>query len=324
MFASTLFLSLVAAALAACDNADKNHAGAVSPHAKAQCPLQFDGRIPKTFKVADFDTSASPFSSSNVLGKGLKFSEIIQLPGGTSLFDVNSTQPFEVTISDKSIFAPSATNVQTGFRRAEMLPASNDGKDASTDGIKTLHFSLQKDTKRLLNQSHEYQLVFLESADFSTNQLVLKTGTILGQNTADPDTLQLFGNLGSNPVPELFKTKFTSDVHNFAVRFDFTKKYYPPIPHFGTQSLVRTTNPDSSTTEVFYSKGNSPLKSTGGAVANNISGKGQFHFGLLKKPVNGGSDITKSGDQPSGINEGIIYSGIFEEDSSKGCISLSP
>lgn len=45
---------------------------------------------------------------------------------------------------------------------------------------------------------------------------------------------------------------------------------------------------------------------------------------MLKKPVNGGADITKSGEQPSGINEGIIYGGIFEEDSTGGVVTLSP
>lgn len=39
--------------------------------------------------------------------------------------------------------------------------------------------------------------------------------------------------------------------------------------------------------------------------------------------MNGGSDITKSGEQPSGINEGIIYAGIFEEDSAGGVVSKS-
>ncbi|GKT93905.1 hypothetical protein Ct61P_11755 [Colletotrichum tofieldiae] len=287
MFTSTLFLSLVAAAAAACDGSTKNNTAGATPGAKAQCSLQFDGRIPKAFTAADFDGTSSPFNTANVFGKGLKFSDLVQLPGGQSLFDVNSTQPFEVTINDKSIFAP---------RRPT---SSNDGKDASTQGIKTLHFSLQKDAQRPLNLSHEYQLVFLESADFSTNQVVLKTGTILGQNTADPDTLQLFGN----PHPELFKTKFTPGVfHNFAIKLDFT----------------------ANTTEVFYSQGNSALKSQGAPVANNIAGQGQYHFGILKKPVNGGDDITKSGDQPSGINEGIVYAGIFQEDSSTGCISLSP
>lgn len=127
--------------------------------------------------------------------------------------------------SDQSIFAPSATNIQTGFRRAELLISSNDGTDASTTGVKTLHFSVMKDTTRPLNLTHEYQLVFLESADFSTNQFVLKTGTILGGNTTDPDTLQLFGNVNANPVQTLFKTSFTAGVfHNFAVALNFNAK----------------------------------------------------------------------------------------------------
>lgn len=80
----------------------------------------------------------------------------------------------------------------------------------------------------------------------------------------------------------------------------------------------------SSTTQVFYSQGNEALVAQTQATTNDISGQGQFHFGVLKKPVNGGSDITKSGDQESGINEGIIFGGIFEENSANNCISLSP
>jgi hypothetical protein len=132
------------------------------------------------------------------------------------------TVPVEVTINDKSIFAPSANNVQTGFRRAELLIASNSGTDASTTGVKTLHFSVMKDLQRPLNLTHEYQLAFLESNDFSTNQFVLKTGTILGASTANPDTLQLVGNVNSNPVQTLFSTPFTPGVfHNFALTLDF-------------------------------------------------------------------------------------------------------
>lgn len=64
-----------------------------------------------------------------------------------------------ISFSDQSIFAPSATNIQTGFRRAELIPASNNGTDPSTTGVQTLHFSLMKDAKRPLNLSHEYQMV---------------------------------------------------------------------------------------------------------------------------------------------------------------------
>lgn len=78
-----------------------------------------------------------------------------------------------------------------------------------------------KDADRPLNLSHEYQLVFLESNDFSTNQLVLKTGTILGQATADPDTLQLIGNVNDG-ANVLFSTPFVDGAfHNFGVTLDF-------------------------------------------------------------------------------------------------------
>lgn len=113
-------------------------------------------------------------------------SKVVQLPAiPGSLFDINGALPVEVTLSDQSIFAPSATNIQTGFRRAELQAASNNGTDPSTLGLKTLHFSIMKDTARPLNLSHEYQLVFLEDAAFSTNQFVLKTGTISGQPVSE-------------------------------------------------------------------------------------------------------------------------------------------
>ncbi len=67
------------------------------------------------------------------------------------------------------------------------------------------------------------------------------------------------------------------------------------------------------------------MASVSQAVKNNVAGQGEYHFGILKKPTNPGSDVTKSGYEESGINEGIIFGGIFEEDSSSsGCISLQP
>lgn len=59
------------------------------------------------------------------------------------------------------------------------------------------------------------------------------------------------------------------------------------------------------------------------AVANDVSGQGQFHFGVLKKPTDGAGDITKNGFQEDCIDEGIIFGGIFQEDSATGCVSLS-
>ncbi|OLN87531.1 hypothetical protein CCHL11_06116 [Colletotrichum chlorophyti] len=272
-----------------------------SAAAAQKCKLQFDGRIPAGTDLKAFDADNKFFNSKNNFGAGLSFSKVLQLPKQAgSPFDGKANVPVEVTISDKSIF-----NNQTGFRRAELLPASNSGTDDSTAGVKTLHFSLQKDAQRPLNVSHEYQLAFLESNDFSTNQVVLKTGTILGGDPkADPDTLQLFGNVNTKPAPPLlFSTPFTEGViHNFAVTLDFNK----------------------NTTQVFYSTGQDALKAQGKAQPNEVGGQGQYHFGCLKKPVGGEGDITKNGFQPAGINEGVVFSGIFQEDSADGCVSLSP
>lgn len=78
------------------------------------------------------------------------------------------------------------------------------------------------------------------------------------------------------------------------------------------------------TTQVLFSTGSSPLKAQTQPLKNDVSGQGQFHFGVLKKPIGGGNDIVHSGFQESGINEGVIFGGIFEEDSATGCVSLSP
>lgn len=272
--------------------------------AASQSAIQFDGRVPAGTQLSAFDSENGLFNPDNVFGKNLTFSQLLQLPDvAPSLFDVG-TVPLEVTVSDESIFAPSADNVQLGFRRAELLPASNNGTDASTLGVKSLHFSLMKDAARPLNLSHEYQLVFVESSDFSTNQFVLKTGTLLDtatQGGVDPDSLILFGNVKQSQI--LFNTAFTEGVfHNFGLTLDF----------------------DANTTQVFYSTGNDPLAQVTEPLPNDISGQGQYHFGVLKKGVNGGDDITKDGQQPAGIDEGIIYGGIFQEDSAASSITLSP
>jgi len=271
-----------------------------------QCPIQYDGRVPTAATLASFDTSASPYNPSYVFGQNLKWSTILQFPSvATSLFDANGTKAVEVTINDNSIFAPSSSDIQTGFRRAELLPVSVTGTDASTQGVKTVHFSIQKDTARPLNTSHEYQLFFLESNDYSTNQVVLKYGTILtGNGGVNPDSLIVVGNVNSSPVKTIFDTRFTAgEWHNFAIKLDF----------------------NAGTTQVYYSTGQNALASTGAAVTNSVSGQGEYHFGILKKPTNPGSDVTKDGYQPSGINEGVIFGGIFQEDSSSNsCLSLKP
>jgi hypothetical protein len=75
----------------------------------------------------------------------------------------------------------------------------------------------------------------------------------------------------------------------------------------------------SSTTQVLYSQNSVPSANVTGVLPNDVSGQGQFHFGAVKKGTgNNLTDVTKDGSQESGINEGVIYGGIFEEDSTKG------
>lgn len=89
----------------------------------------------------------------------------------------------------------------------------------------------------------------------------------------------------------------------------------PPGVSFLTQKPVH------STLQVYYSKGDDPLKSVTSAVTNDNSGGGQFQIGILKKPT-GTSDVVNAGYQESKLNEGQIYGGLFIEDSANGCVSL--
>ena len=49
-----------------------------------------------------------------------------------------------------------------------------------------------------------------------------------------------------------------------------------------------------------------------------------MHFGVLKKPTGNTTDPMLDGYQPSQINEGMIFGGIFQEDSKNGCVSYKP
>jgi hypothetical protein len=74
----------------------------------------------------------------------------------------------------------------------------------------------------------------------------------------------------------------------------------------------------------YYSQGLTPLKKVAGPRANDNSGGGQFHAGVFKQSTGPlGIDVVHDGYQESHINEGLIYGGIFIEDSSKGCVTTS-
>jgi hypothetical protein len=202
--------------------------------------------------------------------------------------------------SDQSIFVPGnvAANAQTAVRRTELNP---NGGGNTTTGVKTLHVSLQPSATNPLNTSHEYSLVFLERADFSANLFMLRTGTLLGSDGSTKNDLVLQGNTAKG-TKTLFTTPFTDgEWTNLALTLDF----------------------NANTIQVFQSSGNAPLTKSTEALPNDLSGNGLFHFGVNKNPVNPGADVLRSGDQESGILEGVVYGGIFVEDTAKNAATLA-
>ena len=71
---------------------------------------------------------------------------------------------------------------------------------------------------------------------------------------------------------------------------------------------------------MFYSEGKKPLAEASRAICNDNSGEGQYQIGMLKKPT-GTDDVVNSGYQSPDLDEGLIYGGIFIEDSDGGCLS---
>ncbi|KAM0281024.1 hypothetical protein ACHAQH_003753 [Verticillium albo-atrum] len=267
--------------------------------ATVQCPIVFDGRVPQAATPQDFDTAGgggfNPFNPDFVKGNNLTWSEILLLPeiAPASRFDrANATRPLEVTIADESIFM-----TQNGFRRAGLQFAAdtNNGSPASV-GVKTLHFSVQTDPARAFNLTHEYLNVWHETAAFDANQFNFQTGTLIGQPDLPANTWKLLDR--TNTL--LWATPVVDGVwQNFALTLDF----------------------DANTIGVLYSEGDAPLAPSGnGTFAADLSGEGQYQIGILKKPT-GTDDVVNSGFQESPVNEGLIYSGLFIEDSANGCVS---
>lgn len=270
------------------------------------CALVFDGRIPQSATGASFDNGLLPYNPEYDLGANLTWPDVLRFPKvAGSLFDSEKDKAVEVTIDDRAVFTPSPTNAQVGFRRNELLPQPANATDAVT-GIKTLHWSMRTDVHRPLNYSHEYQLVWLESQDYSANQFSLNTGTLLGSSdtAVDSKCLLLRGSSNASPQQTLWKTPFSDGVwHNVALQLDF----------------------NTNRLRVFYSTGTAALVARTKWIQNDLSNLGQYHFGVLKKPTGEGlTDITKQGYQESSIDEGVVYGGIFEEDRAKGCVSVAP
>ncbi|KAK3902341.1 hypothetical protein C8A05DRAFT_33960 [Staphylotrichum tortipilum] len=293
MHSSTLFGLLAAAAATVLAKPCKQDHQAAA--AEVKCPIVFDGRVKATAVPTDFDSySTSIFNPDYVKGQNLKWSDILKFPNTPTAarFDNATYKPFEVTISDASIF-----QTQKGFRRAglQLQGDTNTGSPGSK-GVKTIHFSLRWDAQRALNLSHEYLNVWHEASDYSANQFNFETGAILGQSGLARDTWKVLDRknkqIWSTPIVK-------NDWQNFAITLDF----------------------DKNTLRVYYSQGDEPLKSVTSAVSNDNSGEGQYQIGILKKPT-GTSDVVNSGYQESKLNEGLIYGSLFIEDSANGCVSL--
>jgi len=277
----------------------------------AKCDILFDGRVPLTTTPADFDTPSSLYNDQFVHGENQTWSEIIKFPiVEPSLFDVVApVKPLEVTINDNSVFLPGSGGLQLGFRRSELIPAINNGTDPTTTGTTTIHWSIRNDPQRPLNLSHEYHPVWHETNDFSTDEFTFLTGTPFNASFESPrvpfpQSFRVAGRQSNSPETNFFDTAFEFDVwHNFAVQLGWS------------DNLI----------SIFYSKGLAPLERVVAPVFNNNSGGGQVHFGVFKLPTGPlGIDVVHTGFQESGINEGLIYGGIFIEDSSNGCVTLSP
>lgn len=90
----------------------------LSLNSAVQCPVVLDGRISQNTTLSGFDTNA--FNPGYSKGQNVSWSQILEFPTfAPSLFDVStpgSFKPLEVTIDDRSIFNPSGTNPQLGFR----------------------------------------------------------------------------------------------------------------------------------------------------------------------------------------------------------------
>ncbi|ORY07002.1 hypothetical protein BCR34DRAFT_570903 [Clohesyomyces aquaticus] len=276
-----------------------------------KCPLIFDGRIPLNTSLLDFDSAAtSPYSPQYVKGENLTWSSIIQFPPSypPSRFDPPSNyKPFEVTISDRSLFRVSQ-GVQTGFRRAGLLLKDDKnpaGADAADKGVVTFHWSVSQDLARGMNLSHEYMNVWHERADYAGNQFSFLAGIVL----------KVDGGNGVDEKVEKESWKVVGRTNNVVFRTEILWR--------GWQNFAVVLDYDKSTLQVFYSAGDDPLKAVTEPIANDNTGGGQMQLGMAKKPTETETVVWDGYQEVLGNRmEGQRYGGVFVEDSSNGCISL--
>ncbi|CAN8100614.1 unnamed protein product [Discula destructiva] len=272
----------------------------LSLRSSVQCPVVLEGRITQNTTLTVFDTEDSLFNPGYSKGENLLWSEILQFPAvAPSLFDVSTPenfQPLEVTIDDRSIFNPSGTNPQLGFRRAGLLLGT--GSDASNEGVMTFHWSVKQDAARPLNLTHEYLTVFHETNDSAGAQFALQTGLQLG-------------------------TSDTSEAATHSWRLadrNNTVVFSTPIDFEGWQNFAVTLDVPNNTLQAFYSEGTDPLQAVTEVLPNDNSGGGALQIGVVKKPTET-KTVVFDGFQESPLNEGLIYGGLFVENSANDCVS---
>jgi hypothetical protein len=126
------------------------------------CPIIFDGRVPPNAKLTAFDTTQAPFSE--LRGRPVKWSLILVfLSVRPPVFHYEfGGKPLEIQINENSVFPPSGTEAQSGYRRANVIFAGNTGSDPSTSGVVTYHWSLRQSKDQPLNLIHEYVALFHE------------------------------------------------------------------------------------------------------------------------------------------------------------------
>jgi hypothetical protein len=214
-----------------------------------QCPTIFDGRVRSNTSIVDFDNpNVSPYSTKYVKGENLTWSSIIEFPcfggpcsgpqprrrtrpGLSSRFDEpHAHKPFEVTISDASLFRAGG-RLQTGFRRAGLLlrdDVNDPGADAADSGVVTFHWSVRQDSSKPLNLTHEYMNVWHERADYAGNQWTFSMGLLLPVDGGD--------GIDTRKKRESFRVQdnknkivFTTPINwkgwqNFAIQLDYRKR----------------------------------------------------------------------------------------------------
>lgn len=198
----------------------------LSLNSPVQCPVVLDGRITQNTTLSVFDTYASPFNPGYSKGQNLSWSQILEFPSvAPSLFDAStpeSFKPLEVTIDDRSIFNPSGTNPQLGFRRAGLLLGN--GSDASNEGVMTFHWSSKQDPARSLNLTHEYLTVWHETNDSSGSQFALQLGLPLGSNDTSEAASHSWKMLDRNNTVVFTSPLNFDEWQNFAVTLDIPNK----------------------------------------------------------------------------------------------------